>query len=53
LCGIEGHGPYDNGGGDINKEKGKYMFSYQFNFIFLNMEAEYEERGGLSNQSLM
>jgi hypothetical protein len=53
LCGIGGHGPYDNEGGETNKKKRQYTFSNQFDFIFLNMEAESEERGGLSNQSLM
>jgi hypothetical protein len=40
LCGIGGHGPYGNEGGDANKEKGQYTFSNQFDFIFLNMEAK-------------
>jgi hypothetical protein len=44
LCGIGGHGPYSNKGGEADKEKGQYMFSDQFGFIFLNMEAEFEER---------
>jgi hypothetical protein len=26
------------------KKKGQYTFSDQFDFIFLNMEAEFEER---------
>jgi hypothetical protein len=46
LCGIGGHGPYGNEGGEANKDKGQYTFSDQFVFIFLNMEAEFEERGG-------
>jgi len=46
LCGIGGHGPYDNEGGEANKEKGLYAFLDQFSFIFLNMEAEFEEGGG-------
>jgi len=52
LCGIRGHGLYGNEGGEANKKKGQYMFWDQFGFIFLNMEAEFEEKG-LSNQSLM
>jgi hypothetical protein len=34
-------GTYGNEGGEANKEKGQYMFSDQFGFIFLNMEAEF------------
>jgi hypothetical protein len=37
------HGLYGNEGGEANKKKGQYTFSYQFGFIFLNMEAESEE----------
>jgi hypothetical protein len=47
LCGIGGHGSYGNEGGEANKEKGKYAFSDQFDFIFLNMEAECETRGAV------
>ena len=32
-------GTYGNEGGEANKEKGQYMFSDQFGFIFLNMGA--------------
>ncbi|KAL3574710.1 hypothetical protein D5086_022811 [Populus alba] len=46
LCGIGGYGPYGNEGGEANKEKGQYTFSDQFDFIFLNMEAKFEEREG-------
>jgi hypothetical protein len=46
LCGIGGHGPYGDEGGEANKKKRQYTFSDQFGFIFLNMEAEFEERGG-------
>jgi len=35
-----------------NKEKGQYTFSDQFGFIFLNMEAEFEERGGCPTKAL-
>jgi hypothetical protein len=45
LCGIGGHGPYGSESGEANKEKGQYMFSDQFGVIFLNIEAEFEERG--------
>jgi hypothetical protein len=45
LCGIGGHGPYANDGGEVNKKKGQYTFSDQFGFFFLNMEAGSEERG--------
>ena len=40
-------------GGEANKEKGQYTFWDQFGFIFLNMEAKSEERGGLFTKSLM
>jgi hypothetical protein len=49
---IRGHGPYGNEGGEANKEKGQYAFSNQFIFIFLNMEAEFEERGGYPTKAL-
>jgi hypothetical protein len=52
LCGIGGHGPYGNEGGEANKEKGLYMFSDQFGFIILNMKAEFEERGGCPTKAL-
>jgi hypothetical protein len=52
LCGIGGHGPYGKEGREANKEKGQYMFSDQFGFIFLNMEAEFEERGGCPTKAL-
>jgi len=35
-----------------NKEKGQYTFSDQFGFIFLNMEAEFEKRGGCPTKAL-
>jgi hypothetical protein len=47
LCGIGGHGPYGNEGGEANEEKGQYTFSDQFGLIFLNMKAKFEERGGV------
>jgi len=37
---------------DANKEKGQYMFSDQFGFIFLNMEAKFEERGGCPTKAV-
>jgi hypothetical protein len=46
LCGI-GHSPYGNEGGEANKEKQQYIFSDQFGFIFLNIEAESEKRGAV------
>jgi hypothetical protein len=52
LCGIEEHGPYGNEGGETNKKKGKCAFSDQFVFIFLNIEAEFEERGGCPTKAL-
>jgi hypothetical protein len=53
LCGIGGHDPYSNEGGEANKEKGQYMFLDQFSFIFFNMEAESEERGGFPTKALL
>jgi len=41
-------GPYDNEGEEANKEKGQYMFSDQFGFIFLNMEAEFDYCGHIT-----
>jgi len=35
-----------------NEKKGQYMFSDQFDFIFLNLEAESEERGGCPTKAL-
>jgi hypothetical protein len=52
LCVIGGHGPYGNEGGEANKEKGQYTFSDQFGFIFLNIEAKFEERGGCPTKAL-
>jgi hypothetical protein len=52
LCGIGGHGPYDNIGREANKEKGQDTFSDQFDFIYLNMEAESKERGGCPTKAL-
>ena len=34
------------------KRRGQYTFSDQFGFIFLNMEAESEERGGCPTKAL-
>jgi hypothetical protein len=34
------------------KRRGQYTFSDQFGFIFLNMEAEAEERGGCPTKAL-
>jgi len=42
----------DMEGGEANKEKGQYTFSDQFDFIFLNMEAESKERGGCATKAL-
>jgi hypothetical protein len=52
LYGIRGQGPYVNEGGETNKEKGQYLFLDQFGFIFLNMEAESEERRGCPTKAL-
>ena len=52
FYGIGGHGPYGNEGGEANKEKGQYTFSDEFGFIFLNMEAESEERGDCPTKAL-
>jgi hypothetical protein len=35
-----------------NKEKGQYTFSDQISFIFLNVEAEFEERWGCPTKAL-
>jgi len=52
LSGIKGHGTDGNEGGEANKEMGQYTFSDQFDFIFFNMEAESEMKGGCPTKAL-
>jgi hypothetical protein len=49
---VLGSHQYGNEVGDANKEKGQYMFSDQFGFIFLNIEAESEAKGGCPSEAL-